>query len=722
MRFSQFVQLSVLCLLLTFASLSSAIDVAIPSDFFAYEVIDNDPSNEGYYLSAGITHTASPETVKPYAFMLDARGELVWFHTDYDHEDLRPFICPDDRMVIHSTTIKEPSYGIVLDSDYAIIDSVHKWNPYHENMYIDGHEALYDADGTLWTQWLDPGIVDMSQYVEGGQTECLVEHAAIQQWDADGNLLWEWRSGEHLDGVPYTERVDQASLLFGGFRHLHINSFQILDDGNILVSARKMDTVFLIERETGDVLWHVGAGPANDFEFISDFPDVHADFCLQHDGHLYPGDRLTVYDNAGRYLPLESRGREYQLDYDEMTATLLWYYEHPEDIYGDITGSCRILPNNNRLICWGGSRRPQGIPTNATEVTAENEIVWELTMYQYPQPTGRVPATYRVVKLEEFNPAAEPYLSKVSHWDDQWIELVCNWFGHEDEVDGYRVFGGLNPDNLQYLGLSDDGFYLVENIDPLITYYFAVQPVDDQNEPVGPPSNLLATSAARSGLELSPIHTNIPGEGGYLLYSATVTSVEDYRIRRLYLATEVVLPDGEVQGPLEVVPLCMEPNSLKTFSNLHQRVPDYAPPGTYEFIANLYSGNGTLKSRDSFSFTKAVGGDYTGVGPWNEDEWGNSGQISDDESLPAEFELTAAYPNPFNALTVIEVKLPVRSELTVAVYNVLGQQVASLANGLHAAGTHNLTFDASGMASGLYFVRATVPGQLDAVQKVMLVR
>ena len=55
-------------------------------------------------------------------------------------------------------------------------------------------------------------------------------------------------------------------------------------------------------------------------------------------------------------------------------------------------------------------------------------------------------------------------------------------------------------------------------------------------------------------------------------------------------------------------------------------------------------------------------------------------------------------------------------------YNLAGQQVAELANGQFGAGSHALTFDASGMASGIYFIHATISGHLDQVQKVMLVR
>jgi type IX secretion system substrate protein len=109
-----------------------------------------------------------------------------------------------------------------------------------------------------------------------------------------------------------------------------------------------------------------------------------------------------------------------------------------------------------------------------------------------------------------------------------------------------------------------------------------------------------------------------------------------------------------------------------------------------------------------------------------EDWAGNSFSISSDEGtlvgVPTEFALENAYPNPFNPSTTFAVTLPATSDLTVAVYNVTGQLVTTLANDVYASGRHTMTFDASNLASGLYFLRATVPGQLDQTQKIMLVR
>lgn len=75
-------------------------------------------------------------------------------------------------------------------------------------------------------------------------------------------------------------------------------------------------------------------------------------------------------------------------------------------------------------------------------------------------------------------------------------------------------------------------------------------------------------------------------------------------------------------------------------------------------------------------------------------------------NIPNEFSLYQNYPNPFNPVTTISFDLPVRSIVTMKVYNILGQVVATLSNNeILEEGTHELQFDASPFASGVYFAR-----------------
>jgi len=79
-------------------------------------------------------------------------------------------------------------------------------------------------------------------------------------------------------------------------------------------------------------------------------------------------------------------------------------------------------------------------------------------------------------------------------------------------------------------------------------------------------------------------------------------------------------------------------------------------------------------------------------------------------------------PNPFNPTTSFVVSLPDAAMLHVAVYNILGQQVALLSDGSQVVGRHTFTFDGSEFASGLYFVHVSVPDQYDEIRKITLLK
>jgi len=82
------------------------------------------------------------------------------------------------------------------------------------------------------------------------------------------------------------------------------------------------------------------------------------------------------------------------------------------------------------------------------------------------------------------------------------------------------------------------------------------------------------------------------------------------------------------------------------------------------------------------------------------------------ELVPMEFALYQNYPNPFNPSTTILFTVPVREETTLKVYNILGQEVAVLFNGIAEAGEyHRIVFDASRLASGIYFARVQSGGK-----------
>ena len=83
--------------------------------------------------------------------------------------------------------------------------------------------------------------------------------------------------------------------------------------------------------------------------------------------------------------------------------------------------------------------------------------------------------------------------------------------------------------------------------------------------------------------------------------------------------------------------------------------------------------------------------------------------LTPDMELPRQLTLGQNYPNPFNPTTVIRFGLPEQGDVRLNVYSLTGQRVARLAGGNLAAGWHQITFDASGLSSGIYFYRLQSP-------------
>ncbi len=88
---------------------------------------------------------------------------------------------------------------------------------------------------------------------------------------------------------------------------------------------------------------------------------------------------------------------------------------------------------------------------------------------------------------------------------------------------------------------------------------------------------------------------------------------------------------------------------------------------------------------------------------------------------PESFNLMQNYPNPFNPTTTIKFTLPQRSDVRIVLINVLGQVLKEIAKGNYSAGSHQVTLDASRLASGIYFYKLQA-GSLSDTKKLVLMK
>ena len=213
--------------------------------------------------------------------------------------------------------------------------------------------------------------------------------------------------------------------------------------------------------------------------------------------------------------------------------------------------------------------------------------------------------------------------------------------------------------------------------------------------------------------------TIIPPGGGTLSYTANLTNNSSFPVYFQYWATfsqgsTVVAAFGPASRLASAGPGYLMSRSLT------QTVAGSLAAGSWNY--NVYVGQypGTVWTTDSFPFTKSAvgnGGTYYSENTltgWDDEPAALS-------STPAKYELMSASPNPFNPTTTLSFVLPQAGQVKLSVFNVAGREVATLVNGYRAAGSHEVTFDASGLASGLYIYRLT-SGSFDATGKMMLLK
>jgi hypothetical protein len=91
-----------------------------------------------------------------------------------------------------------------------------------------------------------------------------------------------------------------------------------------------------------------------------------------------------------------------------------------------------------------------------------------------------------------------------------------------------------------------------------------------------------------------------------------------------------------------------------------------------------------------------------------------------DKGVPQSYSLSQNYPNPFNPSTIINYELPITNDVEITVYNTLGEKVKTLVSGSQHAGYHSVQWDASGLASGIYYYKIEAGSFVDIKRMLFL--
>jgi outer membrane protein assembly factor BamB len=175
-----------------------------------------------------------------------------------------------------------------------------------------------------------------------------------------------------------------------------------------------------------------------------------------------------------------------------------------------------------------------------------------------------------------------------------------------------------------------------------------------------------------------------------------------------YLAAWVTVPGLGERMVLKPTELKIMPKGTMTGIIAHD-VPPVAPVGSYVYTAKIGTSLEDMWDHDSFDF-EVVEGAKTGTTGWQVVEFTIEGKnmlsrLAAD--LPTKFTGLSNSPNPFNVSSVISYDLETSGRVTIEVYDLLGRKVTTLVDGRQEAGVHSVNWDASELASGVYFYKLT---------------
>jgi len=244
--------------------------------------------------------------------------------------------------------------------------------------------------------------------------------------DSAGEIIWSWKATDHL--VEYFDRAGSKKRDI-----THLNSVQELPEnrhfdsgderfrpGHLLISARNLSTIFVIDRESGAVTWEYGA-------------DQGAELDLQHEALMIeagqPGaGNITLFDNGYR------NRRRYRsteiLEVDPATREVPWRYSDPT-FYSPTSGREQPLSNGNLLISSSRGGR-------VFEVNRAGHAVWQWTPPYEPRRPQRVPYDFSPQLASLERPIEQPVRPAAGY---RYVDRDVYRFARRGEIRPIEIAG-----------------------------------------------------------------------------------------------------------------------------------------------------------------------------------------------------------------------------------------------------------------------------------------
>ncbi|MCB0828838.1 MAG: arylsulfotransferase family protein [Solirubrobacterales bacterium] len=326
------------------------------------------------------------------------------------------------------------SYNI-LDRRYRDVARFGTGNGYRP----DAHEFTITSKNTALAIAYRSVRWDLRKH--GGGRQGKVFDNVVQEIDIKtGAVLFEWHS---LGNVGLDASVSRRPKNGDTWDYFHANS--VAEDGDsLLVSARKVSTIYRIARKSGRIKWRLrgdGRKPrANDFRV-----GPEARFGFQHDAERLPNGDISLFDNgSARSLSTVVRNQSSALvlrprSSGEMSEVIpVGRFEHPQPIIAGSQGSTEVLPGGNVFVGWGSRSR-------ITEFAPDGGVVFDAV---FSAPVN----SYRATKADwTGRPVSRPAMA--SKRGKRGATVWASWNGRDDIV-YWRVLTGPGRKRLDPLTAS----------------------------------------------------------------------------------------------------------------------------------------------------------------------------------------------------------------------------------------------------------------------------
>ncbi|MBU0518757.1 SBBP repeat-containing protein [bacterium] len=632
-----------------------------PNDMFVDEY--------GYIYITGFSEATSNE--KDYTTLkYNPLGVLQWearYDGPADGEDMASSLAVDSDGNVFVTG---SSWGGLTDYDIATIkydaEGVEQWVARHDGIGGEGDGAsaiVIDNDGNV--------------YVTGGSGGSFKDVDCLTiKYDGDGVELWTARYGD----PSYPEGAGMIALDADG---------NIYVTGTSWGSGTSQDYLTIKYDADGNELWvAIFDGPGNE----TDHP---TDMVLDSDGNVYVTGKCSEIISGADYGTIK-----YDTD-----GNLLWaaYYNGPAN-EGDLATALTIDEDGNVYVTGNSESNWYSFDFATVKYDASGGEQW---VSRYNGPANYSDGANSLA----IDAAGNIYVTGNSDgigtngdfatikYNAEGVEQWIVRYNGPDNYDDYPVEITVDATGNVYVAGES---WTYESSDNFVTIKYSQ--IDDPYFQI----------------ELTPFSApiQIPGSGGSFEYYLFA----DNNVGESYTADlwiEVAPPQWSahdlVLGPASV--------TLETgTSGWHriQSVPGAAPAGRYQYVATVGLYPYLIWDCDTLEFEKLESGDDSD--PDEGTDWSEPFEADEATSLQtSNYKLITISPNPFNPVTMLSYDLPEAAEINLSVYDVSGRLVAELVDGWRNAGSHEVTFDASNLASGIYLYRLDA-GEFSATGKMVLMK